>query len=68
VSPEERRRYREDQARLRKEHKLSLEKDQGLVGHPRADLLYEIAWSLGHSSGYAEVATYYHELAPLVKP
>ena len=47
-------------------HKAALELDHGLVGHPKADLLYEIAWSLGHSSGYNEVKNYYDELAPLL--
>lgn len=48
-------------------HKSVLEISEGLVGHKKADLLYEIAWDMGHSAGYHEVEIYYHQMAALLK-
>lgn len=39
-----------------------LEREHGMMGHPKADLLYSIAWEEGHSAGYAEVALQYGKL------
>jgi hypothetical protein len=48
-------------------HKAEMENDSGLAGHPKADMLYQIAWNMGHAYGFNEVANYYHELAPLLQ-
>lgn len=45
----------------------SLAKEHGVEGHPKLELLYSIAWDLGHSSGYAEVETYFAQLVPLIQ-
>ena len=37
-------------------------------GNPKADRLWEIAWSEGHSSGYGEVEIWYEELSELILP
>lgn len=39
----------------------------GLTNHPKADKAYELAWSRGHSSGFAEVLFELEELADLLK-
>lgn len=45
----------------------ALEKEYHLVGHPKADLLWEICWSHGHSCGLEEVVGWYEELSGLLK-
>jgi|SRR6185295_6894010 len=58
--------YNEDQARLCKQFKLDLEVEHGVIGNPKADKLFEIAWEQGHSSGYSEVALHYDQLVVLI--
>ena len=57
-----------DQARLNNQLKADLLADVGLTGHPKADLLFEKAWDLGHASGLQEVTTYFYDLAELLVP
>jgi hypothetical protein len=38
----------------------------GLIGHPKADILFSKAYERGHSSGYSEVWYYMQDLAELV--
>lgn len=65
---ENRRLFREDTNRLEMEvFREDLAKEHDLVGHPKADLLFSIAWVHGHSSGLIEVAQYYDEFADLLK-
>lgn len=52
----------------RSEHKSEMESRHGLVGHPKADRLYQLAWDMGHSAGYGEIETFYDEMADLLKP
>jgi len=51
----------------RAEHKSRLECQHMIAGHPKADLLYQLAWDFGHSAGFDEVAGYYYELVSLLK-
>jgi len=51
-----------DERRLREE----LEEEYGIVGHPKASRLWEIAWDLGHAYGYDEVEAHYRELVDLL--
>ena len=46
--------------------RLDLETEYGLVGHPKADKLWAMAWDRGHGSGYGEVIAVYEELVELV--
>jgi hypothetical protein len=39
----------------------------GLLDHPKANKLYEMAWEHGHASGLGEVASYAEDLAQLLK-
>lgn len=51
----------------RTKHKNDLAKKFDLVGHPKLDQLYDLAWEFGHSSGYSEVATYFADISVLLK-
>lgn len=56
-------------AQRRKERegfKASLLKELGIEGHPKADMLFGIAWSNGHASGFHEVKANAEELVPLI--
>lgn len=57
----------EEEARLNLLFKSDLEKEFDIVGHPKCGLLFQIAWDLGHSSGYSEVWNYYQQLVDLIK-
>lgn len=57
----------EEEGRLHQLFKSDLEKEFGIVRHPKADLLFQIAWSMGHSSGYHEVWNHYQEMVDLLK-
>jgi len=59
------RRAKENRAKAK--HKSELEDKYGLSKHPKADLLYELAWRWGHSSGFSEVEIYYEDFAELLK-
>lgn len=65
-SPAKRRAYREDEARLLREFRADLEKEFSMTDHPKAFLLWEIAWREGHSEGLASVYRWYDELSVLV--
>ena len=65
-SEETRKEHRAETARLEAIFKADLEEEFGLTGHPKADKLYGIAWSYGHSAGYIDVAHYYDELSELL--
>ena len=52
---------------LKYQFKGTLEREHNLVGHPKADLLFEKAWDLGHASGLQDVESYYADLAELIK-
>ena len=38
----------------------------GLVGHPKADVLFELAWEHGHAAGEYEVLNYAEEFSVLL--
>lgn len=63
---EQREAYRADRARLRDLFKADLEAEHGVVGHPKADKLFDLAWEYGHSDGHESVAYHYGELMGLV--
>jgi hypothetical protein len=44
-----------------------LEQAFEVSGHPKADLLWRMAWDRGHSSGLTDVGYAYLELVKLVK-
>lgn len=48
-------RYNADLCRRHSEFKHDALEELGITNHPKADKLFELAWSEGHSSGYHEV-------------
>lgn len=65
-SREQTRKHRENEGVMSAAVKSDLEAQEGLVGHPKADLLWSIAWERGHSSGYSDVISVYEEMAELL--
>lgn len=59
--------YNARSAALEAEFRHDLEVYFGMVGHPKADLLYHKAYERGHSGGMQEVANHYSDLVDLVK-
>lgn len=58
--------YRDEDARLEALFRSDMEAEYGMVGHPKADMLYSKADELGHSGGFSEIHNYYSELVELV--
>jgi hypothetical protein len=54
-------------AQLEAQFKQDLFVELGIVGHPKADKLYSIAWEMGHSAGYSEVLSYAWDMVDLIK-
>jgi hypothetical protein len=59
--------YGAETARLEAQFKHDMLIELGVVGHPKADELYSIAWEMGHSAGYSEVASYMWDMVDLIK-
>ena len=49
-----------------KEAKEFLEEWFETKGHPKAEVLFRLAWEHGHSNGIYEVAIYYDEFMELI--
>ena len=58
--------YHAEERRLKSLFRQDLEKEHGLVGHPKAGKLYEIAYAHSHSDGHEQIAWTYGELAELL--
>lgn len=59
--------YGAETARLTEQFKQDLFVELGIVGNPKADKLYSIAWAHGHSAGFSEVLSYAWDLVDLIK-
>ena len=57
---------REAEERRGQEFRDILTVSYGTAEHPKAQRLFEIAWDLGHSSGYKEVLYWYDDLVDLL--
>jgi hypothetical protein len=44
-----------------------VKEDLGIVDNPKADLLMNTAWDLGHSAGFMEVYIYACDLVDLIR-
>lgn len=55
-----------EEALLKVEFKKDLLKELDVTSNPKADLLFEKAWSLGHSSGFEEVYSFACDLVELI--
>lgn len=67
IKHEEREAQRRKTAEEEAAFKNSLGKEYGVTDNPKFNRCYEIAWYMGHSSGYNEVAMYFGELVELIK-
>jgi hypothetical protein len=65
-SEHDREAYWADKIRLEEEFKQDALKAAGLLGHPKADKAYSMAWADGHSSGYNDVFYYLERFADLL--
>lgn len=59
--------YRAEENRLHDLFYADFCAELGIVGHPKADALFEKAWEHGHSSGYSEVMQYGYDLVGLIR-
>lgn len=60
--------YSKDMSRLHHEvFKLDLFKEEGVVGNPKADKCFSIAWDRGHGYGLQDVEAYFSEIVELIK-
>jgi hypothetical protein len=57
----------EEKFDVKEEFKKFLAKKYKLEGNPKLDRAFEIAWELGHSSGYDEIENYFYDLVDLIK-
>ena len=67
VKREQMRKANEEARRLTDELRARLERENGVVGHPKAALLWSKAWEHGHSAGLSEVESWYDDLVELIK-
>jgi hypothetical protein len=63
---EQRLKYLQEQTRMTAIFRKSIEEEHGVVGHPKADLLWHLAWENGHHAGYWEVINQYETLVELL--
>lgn len=59
--------YQRRQCELEESFKRDLFAELDIASHPKREVLYEIAWSLGHAYGYAEVFSIASQLEPLLR-
>lgn len=59
--------YNAESGRLMAQAQADLEADHGIVGNPKADMLWSKAWDRGHAYGLGEVISIYGDLVDLVK-
>lgn len=59
--------YDAEELRLQQKFKDDITAHFGLTGHPKADLLFDKAWTRGHSNGYTEVFYIYDDLHVLLE-
>ena len=59
--------YWNEESRLNQKFKSDLKKHLGIEGNPKADLLLDKAWELGHASGYSGVTSFTEELVELIQ-
>jgi hypothetical protein len=59
--------YRSDQNNQRMQFRQDLEKEFGVVGHPKAHRLFTLAWERAHAEGYEAVLAEYVELVDLIR-
>lgn len=56
-----------DQQKLIAEFQSDLEEEFMVVGNPKADKLFGLAWQNGHASGFSDVYNQYDDMVELIK-
>lgn len=64
---EHQRKYSAESSRLMMLFRADLESDNSMTNHPKANILWDMAYDRGHSSGYESIVSEYEELVELVK-
>lgn len=59
--------YNEDEDRLLNLFKSDLADYHEVAGNPKFERCFSIAWELGHSSGFHEIANYFADIVDLIK-
>lgn len=59
--------YREQESRHEATFKVDLFEENGVLGNPKAELAYNMAWDHGHASGLEDVAIWFEKLVELIK-
>jgi hypothetical protein len=67
ISTASRQAYVAESRRLEAQFKADLEKGFDVVGNPKTDECFKLAWEYGHSAGFKEVYSYYCDLVLLIK-
>lgn len=63
-----RREWKEQEAIEAEALKDRLAAEHRIPRDAKFDKAWSIAWSMGHSSGFSEVESYFHDLVELIKP
>ena len=66
-SPGNRTAYNAEIEAIRQTFRADLEAEYGVTGHPKAELLWTIAWDRGHADGLGPVYAAYDTLVELIK-
>ena len=59
--------YNKEVGRLHDLFRYDLSNEYDVVGHPKFDQCFAIAWEYGHSYGFSEVALHFETLVDLIK-
>jgi hypothetical protein len=57
----------EEEGRKREVHKNQLAEEHGVIGNPKLDKCYSLAWDHGHAYGLDEVASHFADFVELIK-
>lgn len=60
--------YMDEDTRLANKFRHDIAEECGILGHPKEEKVWNMAWEHGHSSGFSEIAIFYSDFADLVKP
>jgi hypothetical protein len=63
---EQRRLWQAEEGRMIDLLRTDLEAEHGVTGHPKAGVLWSLAWQHGHSGGLQDVVSHYEEFVELL--
>lgn len=59
--------YRKEESRIHNDFRRDALTEVGMLGHPKADKVYALAWENGHAYGFREVFSHLQDLAEIFK-